>query len=154
MIAAIIFSIGILVLFVYLQNSPGEASENLNTLLYDGNIIADNILSEGTPKDWNLGNVITPGILADNRINETKLDNFYDLSIANYAFTKTLFNTRFDYFFFLTDNIYPYGVEVRGIGKPGTDPDLIATSAKNLVKITRFTIYKNKTQTFYLYIWE
>lgn len=154
MIAAILFSAGIIALFVYLQNYPGEAPENLDMLIYDGNIIADNILSDGAPLDWNSSNVIIPGILSDNKINDTKIERFYNLSntSTSYAFTKTLFNTRFDYFFFLTENLYLPDGEVRGIGKPGTDPDLI--SAKNLVKITRFTIYKNKPQTFYLYIWE
>jgi hypothetical protein len=121
-------------------------------LIYDGNIITDNILSEGTPKDWNSSNVITIGILSDNKINETKIERFYNLSNMSYAFTKNLFNTRFDYFFFLTENLSLPSEEIRGIGKPGTDPASI--SAKNLVKITRFTIYKNKPQTFYLYIWE
>lgn len=152
MIAAIIFSIGILTLFVYLQNSPSEASDNLNTLIYDGNIIADNILSEGTPKEWNSSNVISIGILTGDKIDATKLEKFYNLTISNYAFTKTLFNTRFDYFFFLTDNLTLSIGEVKGIGKPGTNPDSIP--AKNLVKINRFTVYQNKPQTFYLYIWE
>ncbi|MBM3234415.1 hypothetical protein FJZ19_04970 [Candidatus Pacearchaeota archaeon] len=152
MIAAIIFSMGIIALFVYLQNYPGEAPENINALVYDGNIIADNLLSEGTPKDWNSSNVVIMGILSDNKINETKIERFYNISILNYEFTKTLFNTRFDYFFFLTDNISLSDGETRGIGKVGTDPASI--SAKNLVKITRFVSYKNKPQTFYLYIWE
>ena len=43
-------------------------------------------------------------------------------------------------------------IEFQGIGKPGVNKDNI--DARNLIKTTRFTIYKNKTVPLYLYIWE
>jgi len=42
-------------------------------------------------------------------------------------------------------------LEIEGIGKPGTNKNDI--TAENLIKITRFTIYKEKPTTAYLYIW-
>ena len=46
------------------------------------------------------------------------------------------------------------GVEVDGIGKPGITSVNIPTNAKNLVKVTRYTLYQNKPMTAYFYIWE
>ena len=151
-VAVILFSIGIIGFFVYVLNYPGEAEENLSNLFYDGNIIASGILSEGYPLNWNLENVVKPGILTGNKINDTKLELFFNLSMANYTRTKSLFNTKYDFFFFLPENFVLSLGEVRGIGKPGTDPQSI--NSKNLVKITRFTIYKHKPVTAYIYIWE
>ena len=42
--------------------------------------------------------------------------------------------------------------EVEGIGQPGADKENI--NALNLVKITKFTVYKNKPVTAYFYIWQ
>ena len=43
-------------------------------------------------------------------------------------------------------------IEFQGIGKPGVNKDTI--DAKNLIKTSRFTIYKNKTVRLNLYVWE
>lgn len=146
-IAIVIFSVGLVAFYVYALNEPSEAKENIESLFYDGNIITEIILSEGYPIDWNSGNVIKIGILSENKINETKLESFYNLAENDYAQTKTLFNTGFDYYFNLTETMTINSVEVEGIGLQPSDP-------QNLVKITRFTIYKNKPITAYLYIWE
>ena len=46
------------------------------------------------------------------------------------------------------------GVDVDGIGKPGVSRNTGFDDAKNLVKITRYTIYRDKPMIAYLYIWE
>lgn len=146
-VAVVIFSIGIIVFYFYALNSQNEAAENFEKLGYDGKIIVSSILSEGYPADWGLEEVVTIGILSENKINETKLERFYSLSTDNYGKTKALFNTRYNYYFFLTEKMILGSGEVEGIGKEPTNPE-------NLVKITRFTIYKNKPVTAYLYVWE
>ncbi len=152
MIASIIFFIGIIAFFMYSLNSPNEAQENIDSLIYDGGIIADSILSDGYPQNWNQDNVIKIGILDNNKINQTKLENFYELTINNYDKTKSIFNTKFDYYLFLNNDMVIDSQTISGFGKPGINPDNIDT--ENLVKITRFTIYKNKPLTMYLYIWD
>lgn len=152
MVAVMLFTMGILLFFIYVLNYPGEAEENINNLFYDGNMIADNILSRGFPEDWNSENVIRIGVMSGDNINETKLEMFYNLSSQNYTKTKQIFNTRFDYYFFFSENISLYSMQVEGIGKPGTN--LQSINSRNLVKITRFTSYKDKPTTAYLYVWE
>jgi len=146
-VALMIFTFGILIFFFYAVNRPGEARENLDSLFYDGNLIADSVMSKGAPPNWDSSNVVTIGILSDEKINETKLELFYNLSVQDYNTTKQLFNTRFDYYFALSENMsFPSG-EVEGLGMPPVNED-------NLIKITRFTVYKDKPTTAYFYVWE
>ncbi len=151
-IAGFIFTIGITSFYLYTINYTADSEEVIETLRYEGNIIADIILSEGYPKNWTLINVVSPGILSENKINETKLQNFYTLTISDYPKTKTLFNTRYDYLLLFNENLTIGANEINKIGKPGVSPGTI--SSENLIKITRFTIYKNTPITVNLYIWE
>ncbi len=147
MIASVVFTIGIVFFYLYTINEPNEAQETIDALYYDGKIIADSVLSEGYPPGWNPGNVVTTGILSQGKINETKLKNFNELSStpAGYAKAKNLFNTRYDYYFNLSTAINIDGSPVGGIG-------MLPQNVKNLVKITRFTVYQNKPATAYLYV--
>lgn len=149
-----LFLVGIVILFTYSLNQPDEARENFDFLFYDGGIIANNLMSSGYPTSWNSDDVITLGISNDNRIDESKLEKIYDMVYVdnNYSLTKSLFHTQYDYYFFLDQNMTINSVEVDGIGKPGVTRDNV--DSKNLIKITRFTIYKNKTTPLYIYIWE
>ena len=111
-------------------------------------------MSPGYPENWNINNVIILGLTTDNKINETKLEKIYEMINTNNNYTKTkqLFNTIYDYYFFFDDNMTIQSSNIEGIGKPGATKDNI--DARNLIKITRFTIYKNKTVPLYVYIWE
>ena len=80
MIAMVIFSVGLVSFYFYSLNSGEEANGITDQLFYDGNIIANDILSEGYPLNWGTEDVVKIGIISDNRINETKLNNFYLLS--------------------------------------------------------------------------
>ncbi len=146
-VAMIIFTFGILIFFFYAINRPNEAKENIDSLSYDGEVIADSILSKGYPDNWNTTNIGTLGVLSDNKVNETKLEYFYNLSAEDYNRTRALFNTRFEYYLSFSQNMSISGLEVEGIG---SEPN----NEENLIKITRFTIYKNKPTTVYFYIWE
>jgi hypothetical protein len=145
--ALTIFFIGIMIFFIYSLNQPGESRETFELLSYDGKIITDNLMSPGYPENWEADNVVTLGITSNNKINETKLEKIYNM---DYTQTKQLFNTIYDYYFFFDEKIT--SLDVEGIGKPGATKDNI--EAKNLIKITRFTIYQNKTVPLYVYIWE
>lgn len=152
MVALSIFLIGIVIFYIYSLNNPNEAKENIENLFNDGESLTNILLSKGFPNSWNTTNVVRVGILSDNKINATKLERFYDLSQTEYEKTKALFNTRYDYYFFLDENMTINSVSVEGIGKPGVTKTTI--NAVNLIKVTRVVIYENKPVTAYLYIWE
>ncbi len=153
MVAVGIFSVAIVVFFVYSINQTSEARETLEDLLYNGKIISNSILSEGYPENWEEFNVIKIGVLdEDGKIDEEKLERFYNFVQTDYPQTKNLFNTRYDYYFFLSENMTINLEEVEGVGKPEFDMENIEVD--NIIKITRFTIYKDKPVSAYLYIWE
>ena len=95
-----LFLIGIMIFFIYSLNQPTQAKENFELLSYDSEIITSNLLSEGYPKDWNSTNVITLGITTNNKINQTKLENLYQIIYVegNYTKTRNIFNTQYDYY--------------------------------------------------------
>ena len=150
--AFLIFSVGIIIFFVYTINYTSESKENSEIMFYEGENIIKGILSEGSTEDWNENNVIKIGILNNNKINETKLELFYNFTQSNYSRTKNIFDSSYDYYFFLDNNFTINSVDVEGIGKPGVYKDNI--NAINLIKITKLTIYKDKPVTAYLYVWE
>ncbi len=141
-----IFAVGLVFFYFYTLNQPNEAEEAIEGLFYDGEIVASSILSEGHPTDWNTNNVITIGILTDNKINNTKLLYFYSLANTQYEKTQNLFNTNYEYYFFLDENMTTISQEVEGIGRK-------PVGEENLVKITRFTVYKDQPVTAYIYMW-
>ena len=154
MAGLILFLVGIMIFFVYSLNQPSQARETLALLNYDGKIIADNLLSPGYPNNWTPQTAITIGITTKEKINQTKLETLYQMIYIqnNYTKTKNLFNTNYDYYFFLDQNITTSSGQIEGIGKPGITKNNI--SATDLIKITRYTIYQNKTTPLYLYIWQ
>jgi len=146
MIAISIFMIGIVGFYLFSLNSPSEGRDTLDSLFYDGNLIADSLLSEGYPENWDSNSVINIGIVNDNRINETKLQRLYDLTISDYSKTKNLFNTRFNYYFNFSRPIIMGGVYVEFIGQKDLNPD-------NIIKIQRFVIFENNPVTLNVYVW-
>lgn len=149
MIAVTIFSFGILFLFIYAINSSNEADENLNSLQYEGNLIASNLLSSGTPSNWHtldLDSLVMPGILTDNKIDEDKLAKFNEwkgeLAIKNKL------NTNFDFCFNIKISSSTYAYPNNGICTATMD------NPNNKIKITRFVIYENIPRTLELTIWK
>jgi len=135
--AFIIFSVGIMIFFVYSINQTGEAKEKFDSLTVDGDFILNNILSEGYPIDWNSSNVIIIGIISDGKINNTKLERFYNLSLNNYTTTISKFRTRYNYYFSF-DNMSISSGAINGIGKSDVN------TSNNVIRITRYSIYNNK----------
>lgn len=148
-IAFIIFSFAIIFFYFYSFNYSNETEDILELLTYEGNFIADSLLSPGYPNPWQESNVIEIGITTDGKIDQTKLNTFYEFTQNDYERTKRIFGTKYDYYFFMED---PINSTLEGIGKPGINSTNIA--AQNLMKITRFTIYKNKPTTAYLYVFQ
>jgi hypothetical protein len=153
MIAAIIFSIGIMIFYIYLINFSTDSKDDFQRLSYEARLISNSILSEGTPDSWDIYNVQKIGILTGNKIDDEKVESFYNLAQNNYTKTKKLFNTRYDYYFFINEPLEISSGQISGIGKSDFNEDKINKS-RNFVKITRVTIYKNKPVNAYIYIWE
>lgn len=153
MAGSALFLIGIVIFLVYsLNQSPSY--DTIDLLSYDGKIITENLLSEGYPNDWSSNNVVTIGLTTSGKINQTKLEELYQMIYVenNYTRTKNLFATNYDYYFYLDIPMTTSGGSIEGMGKPGVTASSI--NAKDLTKITRYTVYENITTPLYLYIWQ
>ena len=142
MIAFVIFIIGIVAFFLYALNYPTEGEEIIDTLSYEADLIAENLLSEGHPKNWTVGNVEVIGLTNDDRINQTKLNNFESLALSDYNLTKTLLNTRYDYYINITNS-----TDSKIIGRLPVEPT-------NLIKVARVSLYNNEAVQMDVYVWE
>jgi len=160
MIALVIFFAAILVFYYYSVNFALPKSE-IARLVEESVVLSNNLLSEGFPSEWNKDNVQQLGILSSDRINKTKLTAMAELAESDYVKTKSLLNTRHDYFiFFKEEDILNFSR--CGIGHPdvireeeGKCVNNISTiKSKNLVSIKRLVIYENRPVKMLLYLWE
>ncbi|MEK6847031.1 MAG: hypothetical protein AABY16_02595 [Nanoarchaeota archaeon] len=154
MVASLIFISGVIIFYIYSINYPKESQETLDKLFTEGDFISEMLLGPGLPDDWNENNAIRIGIISGNKINETKLERFYNLSDsqtnpAGYVKAKSLFNTKYNFFMNLSQQITINSNPIAGIGK-----SFEGEQTKNIIKITRATIYQNKIVSLNLYIWE
>jgi hypothetical protein len=149
-IATVIFISAILIFFLFTLNSSSEEKEIFAQMTETAEIISDNLLLDGSPSNWNDTNVIKIGISSNNKINDTKLEKFYNLTNTTIGYSKSqsIFVTKFNYFINFSEPIIIQGNTVVGVGRPYWE-----TSSENVIKTSRFTIYKNKPVTMYVNIW-
>jgi hypothetical protein len=146
-IATGIFIFGLVMFFLYTINYPSGEQEKLDDLLYEGGIVADNLLSTGTPEDWSTSSVSKIGLLTNNTISQDKLEQFYNLASTDYKKTKVLFGTKYNYFVNFSKSIEISGVPIEGIG-------LFSGTTRNNIKISRIAIYENKPITIEVNVWD
>jgi len=151
----IIFAILLTIFFKYSSNIT-KSQEGITGLAVEGRIISDDLLSEGFPSNWNSSNVVIIGITENNnQINETKLQEFINLS---YAETRNLFRTKYYYYLIFKDqddSVINASPTQEGIGHPGINYSNIDNiDTKKLVKIERIVFFRNQMAKMVLYLWE
>lgn len=145
-VASIIFLIGLTTFFIYSTNYNYSDQQRIKDLTEKGDSISNYLLSSGEPENWNISNVIKIGLTTNGKINQTKLESFHNLSTDNYNLTKSLLNIRYDYFINASSKLNINGEDIFGIGR---EP----TSNKDIIKISRVTVYNNEPITLYVEIW-
>ena len=147
MIASMIFAVALITFYFFALNYGKNNQTSTNDLMQEANVLADNILTEGIPREWNQTSVTALGILTKNRINETKLEQWYTLSQENYPFTKVLLNIKSNYFVNFSESMYIGNEQVQGLGlKPEEN--------STIFRVSRFTTYREKPITLYVIIWK
>ncbi len=131
-VASIIFLAGIILLYFYVINYSSQSRSQIEELSYDANLASTLILSEESA-----------GIVSDGKINQTKLDEFYD---TDYNSEKAQLGVTNDFYFTL-DNLEINGSPVSYVGK------LNETETASLVKLTRVTVYKDKLTKFEIFVY-
>ena len=131
-IAIVIFMSGVIILYFYAINYFNQGAQQLDDLLYQGNTAAELLLGEDEL-----------GIVLDGKINQDKLENFYN---SDYELKKMQLGVKDD-FYFIIPNFEINGNPVEYAGK------MSPADVKNSIKISRFSVYKNKPVKFELYVW-
>ncbi len=141
-VASVIFTFAIMAFYIFAINYSTGGEEQFNTLIYEGQLVADSILSEGHPSDWNSSNVVRIGLLSGGKINQTKIDRFYNMTVnaTTYNRTKVLFNIAHDYNISFSSPVTIEGSQIYSLGITKGTPE-------NLIRVSRFTIYNNKPIT-------
>lgn len=124
-VAVVIFLIGLVVLYVYAINYVSQTNDNLEELFYEANIASELVLSND---DF--------GILSDNKVNQTKLNDYN----VNYDVKKERIGVLNNFYFTLDEGQTYYG-------------KLNTTSTEENIKVTRLTIHNNKPTKFEIFIW-
>ena len=138
-VGTIIFSVGVLSFYIYTTNISGGDGV-LQNLQKNGELVADSLMSEGSPVDWSETNVLRIGLLSENRINQSKLNSFMVLANTDYNRTRSLFRINTEYFIFFDAD------QENGIGMEPSE-------ATNLIKITRVVVYNQSVTTLNVYSW-
>jgi hypothetical protein len=146
MIGLTIFVIGLLAFYLFIINIEPEKN-TFKDLKNDGEKISNDLLSEGYPTQWSQDNVRTIGLISKERINETKLEYFYNLSLNDYQKAKSILGTNFNFYVHFQENMTLFEKSIEGIGeKP--------INQKDSIKITRLTIYQDKPNNLYIQLWQ
>ncbi|MBW3019800.1 hypothetical protein KY334_00755 [Candidatus Woesearchaeota archaeon] len=145
-----IFIIALLIFFSNKINLNNYDQAYLSSMIFEINSISDQIMGSGYPTNWNENNVIEIGIVDNGVINETKLNNLNDL---NYNDTKRLFNTRFDYYFYIVgEQLYD---NKEGYGKAGVNSTNIESIDSNqMINIDRYVVFNDKIRLLKVISWD
>ncbi len=146
MIAAAVIMVGMTLMYLYSYQLGSRGERQLDQMNAIGERVANTLLTTGQPENWNRTSVISIGILTEDKINQTKLDEWYSLTQLDYNATKRMLRTGDDYFVNFTDQMLIAGDPVVGIGRIPSQP-------KNLIQVTRFSLYRNQPVTIRVVIW-
>lgn len=124
--AIIIFLSGVIVLYVYAINYTSQSQDDLQSTIYEANLVSELILSE-----TNLG------ILTDGKVNNTKLADFN----ASYDSRKASFGLKKDFYVVMQE-------------LPGYIGRMNTTQTQSLIEVERVTIYNNTIVKLLVYVWE
>ena len=154
-IGIIIFGSAILIYYKTTTNLSDQDEALLDDLLIDAKTISSSLMSQGYPYNWSKDDVVRIGISNDNRINETKLEQF---SMISYKESRKLFGTVYNYYIFFRDrnnNILRFNESLEGIGKADVNSTniQIVKNPKKLVKITRLVIKDSDIAKMVIYLW-
>lgn len=145
-VASSLFILAAATFFFYSLNHSNESGKTYDLMSYQGENLADTLLSEGYPENWNEINALQTGILTGEKVNESKLQEFYDMAYYDYTKTKYLFKITDEYYINFSQPLTVRGTNVPFIGRYEANPD-------NLIKITRIINYENRPTKVFVYIW-
>lgn len=144
----VLFSVGIL---LYINPSEDYDELYLNTVHLSGQL-----MTPGTPKDWNPDKIILPGIVDGTSIlNTTKLEY---LEAIGYEQSKVLLHTTNEYLFYfenasgiinINNCVHGYSLSVDA----DCNPEIESLEYDDLVRIDRYLVHNSSIIRMVVYSW-
>ncbi|RMD67315.1 hypothetical protein D6817_01900 [Candidatus Pacearchaeota archaeon] len=148
-VASIIFLSVILFFYLLTINLQTDTFSEQKKLQREANALADNLLSSGTPQNWNETNVVKIGIADDGKLNKTKLLAFKNLAESDYTRTKSLLGISDNYYINFTQPINANGFSIDTIGSvPSAEQNY-----SNLAVATRAVAVDGKIVILKVNVW-
>ena len=128
MVAVAVVMAGMTLIYLYSYQLASRGERQLDAMNTIGERLANTLLSAGTPENWNRNTVTSIGILTDSTINQTKLEEWYALTLADYNATKRAFRTNYEYFVNFTQPIIIDSNQIQGIGRAPAETKILLKS--------------------------
>ncbi|MCA9485550.1 MAG: hypothetical protein KC506_01770, partial [Nanoarchaeota archaeon] len=119
-------------------NLPLADEDNYDSLRNEASSIANSLMSEGSPSNWDKDNVIRIGLLSEGRIDEGKWSEFGDVP---YQTAKGLFRVIDDFYVYFGDDV---GDRV-GM--------YLDDSNESVVRVTRVVVRNNESMAMHVVSW-
>ncbi|MBI4151052.1 hypothetical protein HY492_02920 [Candidatus Woesearchaeota archaeon] len=160
-IGTIILLTMVVIFFISMHNLEETRETHAGTLIREGSIISDSLMTSGLPKGWTNDTVVQLGVVDNQRVNLTQLDAYQQVP---YATQRRLLRTVADFVFFFEqrDGCLISRNNTRLYGSPDmTAPNgscvtvgMIDTGAAgNLIPITRYVLYDSDPVRMVTYVW-
>ena len=144
-VSVLIFMIAIVIYFEYVNNLSKEEESNLEEMVMQAKAVSNNLMSEGYPFNWTENDVDIIGIVDNKRINQQKIEQFYNM---NHSIAKIKFGEIQNYYFYL-EGQDGQKIDVSGKEYAGREP----INPTKLVKINRITIYNSNIVKAVVQVW-
>jgi hypothetical protein len=151
-IGFMIFAIGALLASRFIIHSVNQ--DEFLTIRVEGESVTDALLSEGLPTNWTNESVSKIGLTTSNRLNVTKVSNFYNIS---YNYSRVFVSSNYDFLLFFEYNGTVLNITRCGYGAIEVVNCTINISGleyNNLVKTTRLVVYNHSIAKMVLYLWD
>jgi hypothetical protein len=117
---------------------------------------SDLLMSEGYPAHWNETSLIRLGLLSNNKLNLTKLEQAGNLS---YPDLKTSLNNMGNIYWYITNKTTILNLSACGYGDPSITVDSLTCEpnmpqSKNLLVTNRFVTYNNTILRIVIIAWD
>lgn len=146
-------------------------SPDFDDLMKESELLSDNLMSEGYPENWTASDVIKIGLLDEDRLSSEKLALLYD---SGYYSAKNALDIKKDFFIYFKKNTtalnmffiinasnatedscgYGHPDVVQSFNGSGCMISFDDAEHKNLVKISRLTVFNSSLITMVVNVWD
>jgi hypothetical protein len=137
-VAAIIFSIGILLFINYFSHMQPILESNMNSDYQDGLRIGEGLLSEGVPSNWHTGSISGVkhfGLLTGDSLDKNKINRLSSWASSDYEKVGNILRTNSNYYILIK-----YADDYTQIASIGNSN---YTNAKSSISVYRGAIIKD-----------